>query len=164
MWYCSIYTFVPKLECNFSRCWVARNFAVWRTHTRTSIIDPHALSHRTSIFDDHTRTRTLTFSKRVQSFIPLSKKIVLLQLFLIFSFYLVENVLTTRYYFTYTNLFIFHYLSSPDTFTCKCNFSKSIFFNIFQAVLNQNRLFKTGKDVQRQKKMFENRKGCSRLE
>ena len=44
------------------RRWVARDFAVWRTHTRTSIIDPHALPHRTSIFDDRTRTRTRTFT------------------------------------------------------------------------------------------------------
>jgi hypothetical protein len=34
---------------------------VWRTHTRTLIIIPHALSHRTSIFDDRTRTRNRTF-------------------------------------------------------------------------------------------------------
>ena len=60
------------------RRWVARDFAVWRTHTHTSIIDPHALLHRTSIFDDRTRTRTRTFSK-----IFLSKTNVLLQLFLI---------------------------------------------------------------------------------
>ena len=45
------------------RRWVARNLTVWRTHTRTSIIDPHALPHRTLIFDDRTRTRTRTFSK-----------------------------------------------------------------------------------------------------
>ena len=43
------------------RCWVARNFTVRRTHTRTSIIVPHAHPHRTSIFDDRTRTRTRTF-------------------------------------------------------------------------------------------------------
>ena len=47
------------------RRWVARNFTVWRTHTRTSIIVSHALSHRTSIFDDRTRTRTRTFSKKI---------------------------------------------------------------------------------------------------
>ena len=40
------------------RCWVARNFTVCRTHTRTLMIISHALPHRTSIFDDRTRTRT----------------------------------------------------------------------------------------------------------
>ena len=40
------------------RCWVAREFTVWRTHTRTSIIFSHALAHRTSSFDNRTRTRT----------------------------------------------------------------------------------------------------------
>ena len=70
-----------KLMDKKARRWVARYFAVWRTHTRTSMIDPHARPHRTSIFDNRTRTRTRTFSKRVQSFISLSKKIVLLQLF-----------------------------------------------------------------------------------
>ena len=98
-----------------TRCWVARNFTVWRTHTRTSIIDPHALPHRTLIFGDRTRTRTRTFSKRVQSFISLSKKDCTFTALSIFFFYLTENVLTT-YYYTYTNPFIFHYLSSPDTF------------------------------------------------
>ena len=112
------------------RCWVARNFAVWRTHTRTSIIDPHALPHRTLIFGDRTRTRTRTFSKRVQSFISLSKKDCTFTALSNIFFYLTENVLTT-YYYTYTNPFIFHYLSSPDTFTRTCNFRKSIFFNIF---------------------------------
>ena len=109
------------------RRWVARNFAVWHTHTRTSIIDPHALPHRTMIFDDRTRTRT---RKRVQSFISLSKKDCTFTALPNNFFYLTENVLTT-YYYTYTNPFIFHYLSSPDTFTRTCNFSKSIFFNIF---------------------------------
>ena len=111
------------------RCWVARNFGVWRTHTRTSIIDPHALPHRTMIFDDRTRTRTRT-CKRVQSFISLSKKDCTFTALPNNFFYLTENVLTT-YYYTYTNPFIFHYLSSPDTFTRTCNFRKSIFFNIF---------------------------------
>ena len=41
-----------------TRCWVARDFTVCRTHTRTSIIFPHALAHPTSIFDDRTSTRT----------------------------------------------------------------------------------------------------------
>jgi hypothetical protein len=47
---------------NNCRRWVARNFTVWRTHTRTLIIFSHALSHRTSFFCDRTRTRTRTFS------------------------------------------------------------------------------------------------------
>ena len=34
---------------------------MWRTHTRTLIIVSHALAHRTSFFDDRTRTRTRTF-------------------------------------------------------------------------------------------------------
>ena len=38
------------------RCWVARNFTVWRMHTRTLIIVSHALAHHTSIFDDCTHT------------------------------------------------------------------------------------------------------------
>ena len=62
-----IFTYVNENKFNLhsliSRRWVARNLTVWRTHTRTSIIDPHALPHRTSIFDDRTRTRTRTFSK-----------------------------------------------------------------------------------------------------
>ena len=44
------------------RRWVARNFTVWRTHTRTLIIFSHSLAHRTSFFDDRTHTRTCTFS------------------------------------------------------------------------------------------------------
>ena len=80
------------------RRWVARYFAVWRTHTRTSMIDPHALPHRTLIFDD--RTRTHTFSKRVQSFISLSKKDCTFTALSNIFFYLTENVLTT-YYYTY---------------------------------------------------------------
>ena len=60
---------IAIIPCNLG--WVARHFAVWRTHTRTSIIDPQALSHRTSFFDDRTRTRT--------SFISFKKKIVLLR-------------------------------------------------------------------------------------
>ena len=43
------------------RRWVARNFTVCRTHTRTSIIVSHALAHRTSIFDNRTRTRTFSY-------------------------------------------------------------------------------------------------------
>ena len=44
------------------RRWVARNFTVWRTHTRTLTFFSHALSHRTSSFGDRTHTRTRTFS------------------------------------------------------------------------------------------------------
>ena len=60
------FTYVIKFEifpqtCIFTRRWVARKFTVWRTHTRTLIIVSHALAHRTSFFDDRTRTRTRTF-------------------------------------------------------------------------------------------------------
>ena len=48
--------------CVDIRRWVARKFTVRRTHTRTLIIATHAHPHRTSYFDDRTRTRT--FSKR----------------------------------------------------------------------------------------------------
>ena len=112
---------MTKLKLDINRRWVARDFAVWRTHIRTSIIDPHALPHRTSIFDDRTRTRTRTFTF---SKISISKKNVLLQLFLIFIFFYL-----TTYYYTHTNPSIFHYLPTPDTFTTRtCTFCKSIFF------------------------------------
>ena len=116
---------------NIPRCWVARYFTVCRAHTRTSKIVSHALPHRTLIFDDRTRTYTYTRTrKRVQSFISLSKKDCTFTALSNIFFYLTENVLTT-YCYTYKNPFIFHYLSSPDTFTRTCNFRKSIFFNIF---------------------------------
>ena len=41
---------------DLTRRWVAKNFTVWRTHTRTLIIVSHALAHRTSFFDNRTRT------------------------------------------------------------------------------------------------------------
>ena len=76
------------------RRWVARIFTVWRTHFRTFIIVSHALAHRTSIFDNRTRTRT--FSKRVQFFWWFfKKKNVALSKEKSFCFYLAENVPTT---------------------------------------------------------------------
>ena len=46
---------------SLSRRWVARNFRVRRTHSRTSIIVPHALVHAPQVFDNRNRTRTRTF-------------------------------------------------------------------------------------------------------
>ena len=57
---------------------------MWRTHTRTSIINSHALSLRTSIFDDRTRTRTflhrlIVYIWRYNSLPLIEKNIEILQ-------------------------------------------------------------------------------------
>ena len=49
------------LSSRIRRRWVARIFTVWRTHFRTFTIVSHVLAHRTSVFDNRTRTRTFFY-------------------------------------------------------------------------------------------------------
>ena len=54
------------------RCWVVMYFPVRRTHTRTSQIVPHALSHAPRFFGDRTHTRTCTRTFHYHFFIYIS--------------------------------------------------------------------------------------------
>ena len=81
------------------RLWVARNFIVWHMHTRTSIIVLHALAHRTSIFDDRTRTRSCTFSKNKCSFTALSKFCLFLIYYWEYSHYIIKVYKSQKHLF-----------------------------------------------------------------